>query len=531
MPENFNIPSTNEQNPNDSWDNMDTKAETNNSEPGLADRIRSEMTLAEINELDIKNLPDAEYEAVKERVKQFRETGNAGPIVDESTKVVEEKIEKVEQIEKVEKPELSPEVQELKQKAEKHSGFNSFLGNIANTLKNVSENVVEFVKDPKKLAALGLATAIAAGAGMVGYQSFSNQGNADSTRTETEESIEDNYESLTGYNKLDKLIDGSYEQDGNLGCFESEGKVSESAVGNPSLALEKIGVDPANATPEERGVVSEYMTYSMKYPAGFQAIAYGLDGFEGLSLNEAEDKIANMSDEEKAELQKQFQKIYENSEYSEEIGQGMYKNHGVAERADGRHSYFVESDLTGKNILVRETKLEDGTTVITKEKEDCANMLTEIEYRHPDGTTTVITINTPDEPTPGKGDPGEEKIKPKDAENLKRIDKKIQKDIADDIGTEEVVVHQEGPGERTDKPSSESYQGTEPKTTQNESSKAAEPVTVSPNNDYSQNKGGANSNEFAPVQENTEAQQKADESVTPPAEVGDQNALGDLGIN
>lgn len=398
MPENLNNPSTSEQNPNNSWDDMDTKAETNNSEPGLADRIRSKMTLAEINELDIKNLPDAEYEAVKERVKQFRETGNAGPIVDESTKVVEEKIEKVEQIEKVEKPELSPEVQELKQKAKEHSGFAGILN-----------KVKEVLKDPKtrrKVGAVALAAATAAGAiGFAGHEIAENLfGNADSTRTETEEPVEDNYESLTGYNKLDKLIDGSYEQDGNLGCFESEGKVSESAVGNPSLALEKIGVDPANATPEERGVVSEYMTYSMKYPAGFQAIAYGLDGFEGLSLNEAEDKIANMSDEEKAELQKQFQKIYENSEYSEEIGQGMYKNHGVAERADGRHSYFVESDLTGKNILVRETKLEDGTTVITKEKEDCANMLTEIEYRHPDGTTTVITINTPDEPTPGKGD-------------------------------------------------------------------------------------------------------------------------------
>lgn len=525
MPENFNSPSTNEQNPNDSWDNMDTKAEANNSEPGLADRIRSEMTLAEINELDIKNLPDAEYEAVKERVKQFRETGNAGPIVDESTKVVKEKIEKVEQIEKVEKPELSPEVQELKQKAEKHSGFAGILN-----------KVKEILKDPKtrrKVGAVALAAATAAGAiGFAGHEIVENLfGNADSTRTETEESIEDNYESLTGYDKLDKLIDGSYEQDGNLGCFESEGKVSESAVGNPSLALEKIGVDPANATPEERGVVSEYMTYSMKYPAGFQSIAYGLDGFEGLSLNEAEDKIANMSKKEKAEHQKQLQKTFENSEYSEEVGQGMYKNHGVAERADGRHSYFVESDLTGKNILVRETKLEDGTTVITKEKEDCANMLTEIEYRHPDGTTTVITINTPDEPTPGKGDPGEEKIKPKDAENLKRIDKNIQKNMADDIGTEEVVVHQGGPGERTDKPNSGSYQGTEPKTTQNESSKAAEPVTVSPNNGYSQDKGGANSNEFAPVQENKDAQQKADESVAQPAEVGDQNALGDLGIN
>ena len=217
-------------------------------------------------------------------------------------------------------------------------------------------------------------------------------------KDERQEKVE--VKDLTGIEALDEKIDGSFEQDDNVGCYEDSNKVHPNSVGNPDAVLKEMGVNPEDATPEQRGTASEYVTYSMKYPAAFQAIAYGIDGFEDLSLNKAEDKIANMSDEEKVNFQKQLHEFHENSEYSEEVGQGVYRNHGVTEREDGRHSYFVESDLTGKNILVRETKLNDGTIVTTKEKEDCANMLTEIEYRSPDGNTTVVKVNTPDEPTP-----------------------------------------------------------------------------------------------------------------------------------
>ena len=350
--------------------------ESEKKEANLADRIRNEMTLQEIEKLDIQKISDEEFAAVEERIKQFDETGNAGPITE---------------------TELPPKVQELKKKAVNNIAFKSALDNLVKDIK-------EIAKSPKRIiAALGL-TAMIAAAGIGGYKvgkEFLSNGADNGIKNE--QTTDDEIESLTGYDKLDRRIDGSFEQDDNLGCYESKGKVSDDAVANPDLVLQEMGIDPATATPEQRGVASEYITYSMKYPTAFQSIAYKLEGFENLSLNEAEDKISKMSDEEKANLKKQIQEKYENSEYSEEVGQGMYRNHGVAERADGRHSYFVESDLTGKNILVRETKLEDGTTVITREKEDCSNMLTEIEYRHPDGTTTVIAINTPDE-KPGKGD-------------------------------------------------------------------------------------------------------------------------------
>ena len=364
------------------------------------------MTLSEINELDIKNLPEDEYAAVKERIKYYRETGDAGPIKASANESVD-----------TTEVNLPPKVQETKEKAAKHSGFNRFINNTA-----------EVVKDPKKLAVLGLTAMIATGAAIGGYQvGKSLNGNAETSSTQSEESIGDEFESLTGYDKLDKLIDGSFSQDGNLGCYESEGKVSDTAIGNPDLVLKEMGIDPATATAEERGVVDEYMTYSMRYPAAAQAIAYEIEGFDGLSINEAEDKIANMSDEEKAEFQKELQKIYENSEYSFVDGQGVMENHGVAEVDGVRHSFGVESDLTGVQLIKRTTKLEDGSTAYTYIKEDCNNFIFVIEKENPDGTITTTTItvdtpntpdtpDTPDNPTPEPTPPGGHPAKNEQAE-------------------------------------------------------------------------------------------------------------------
>ena len=171
MPEEFNIRGNNEQSSDGSWEGMDVRAEAKNSESNLADRIRNEMTLTEINELDIKNLPDEEYAAVKERIKQFRETGNAGPIASEAMEVVKEKVEKAE---------LPPKIQETKEKAANHPGFNSFINKAG-----------DVVKDPKKLAALGLAAMIATGAGIAGYQIGNNlRSDAKSTGTEIEQNEE-----------------------------------------------------------------------------------------------------------------------------------------------------------------------------------------------------------------------------------------------------------------------------------------------------------------------------------------------------
>ncbi len=436
----------------------------------------------------------------------------------------------------------------------------------------------------KKAMAAIIAASLFTG-GVAGYfganlQQSSAESNSDQIRAE--QSVEKNFESLTGYDELDRMIDGSFEQDGNLGCYESEGKVSQNAVGNPNLVLEELGIDPATATPEQRGAVSEYLSYSMKYPAAFDAVALGAPGFDGLTINEAEDKIDSMADEEKENLQKFLQKSYEDSEYHTETGQGIYENHGVLDEDGNRHSIAVESDLTGAEVLVRETKLEDGSIVRTIVKEDCNNPVFEIEITKPDGTITKITVIPTDEPTPeptpvpptptgsegtgsegtgsegtgsegtgsegtgsegtgseGTGEEGTD-INPKDEENLIRIDKDIDENIEEDVKTDD-IKHDPNPGvteeEKTDKPSSDDYQGTEPQVTQNNDSKPAEQVEVKhEENNYSENKGGAHSNEYAPVQENQEAQKKADASETkvqdaPTSDQEVDDALNDLGIN
>ncbi len=436
----------------------------------------------------------------------------------------------------------------------------------------------------KKAMAAIIAASLFTG-GVAGYfganlQQSSAESNSDQIRAE--QSVEKNFESLTGYDELDRMIDGSFEQDGNLGCYESEGKVSQNAVGNPNLVLEELGIDPATATPEQRGAVSEYLSYSMKYPAAFDAVALGAPGFDGLTINEAEDKIDSMADEEKENLQKFLQKSYEDSEYHTETGQGIYENHGVLDEDGNRHSIAVESDLTGVEVLVRETKLEDGSIVRTIVKEDCNNPVFEIEITKPDGTITKITVIPTDEPTPeptpvpptptgsegtgsegtgsegtgsegtgsegtgsegtgseGTGEEGTD-INPKDEENLIRIDKDIDENIEEDVKTDD-IKHDPNPGvteeEKTDKPSSDDYQGTEPQVTQNNDSKPAEQVEVKhEENNYSENKGGAHSNEYAPVQENQEAQKKADASETkvqdaPTSDQEVDDALNDLGIN
>ena len=166
----------------------------------------------------------------------------------------------------------------------------------------------------------------------------------------------------------------------------------------------------------------------------------------------------------------------------------------------------------------------------------------------PDPPTPPTPPTPPDPPVPPvpptpRTPPEPEKPAPKDGENLERIDDQILDDIADDIGTGEVIVTP-NPGvsdeDLTEKPSGDDYQGTEAETKQNEASEQAEQVQqqVSEENDYSEDRGGANegnANEH-PVQPNDEGQSRADEgekseSETPHTSEEAKDTLSDLGIN
>lgn len=130
--------------------------------------------------------------------------------------------------------------------------------------------------------------------------------------------------------------------------------------------------------------------------------------------------------------------------------------------------------------------------------------------------------------------------KPKDTENLKRIDEKIEKDIEDDIGTDDLVITP-NPGvsdeDITEKPSDEDYTGTQPNIEQNEESKTAEIVQpTQPENNYSEDKGGANDeNGYKPIQENDSGKKEADQKEikqenAPTGEKELENALRNIGI-
>ncbi len=200
--------------------------------------------------------------------------------------------------------------------------------------------------------------------------------------------------SLTGYEVLDETIDGTFLQYDNIGCYESEEKTSPNAVGNPNIVLRAIGINPEEATAEQRGAAQEYFVFSMEEPAASVAIVGNFKGFEGLTQDEAENKIHNMSDEEKADLQDQLKAYFDKTEYHYETGSGPYRNQYIYTDKNGeKHSGFVESDLTGKRILVGVTTLDDGTTITWMSKEDCGNNEDRIIVTPPDGPPEVIIID------------------------------------------------------------------------------------------------------------------------------------------
>lgn len=248
----------------------ETSKEVEKNEPSLANRIKNEMTLSEINELDIKNLPEDEYAAVKERIKYYRETGDAGPIKASANESVD-----------TTEVNLPPKVQETKEKAAKHSGFNRFINNAA-----------EVVKDPKKLAAIGLTAMIATGAAIGGYQvGKSLNSNAE---TKPDKQIEEQEEAETEIG----IKDGY----GEKGMYLSENKPSELSFGSAVEVAEVCDGDECEMvkyTAENQ--VESMASYLAHLPKQLQP-----EGFKDLSITETEQKLESLSDEEYEKVQKEF---------------------------------------------------------------------------------------------------------------------------------------------------------------------------------------------------------------------------------
>lgn len=161
---------------------------------------------------------------------------------------------------------------------------------------------------------------------------------------------------------------------------------------------------------------------------------------------------------------------------------------------------------------------------------------TGLEGTGSEGTDGTGLEGTGDEGTgsEGTGNEGTDVIESKDAKNLERIDQNILDDIADDIGTGAVTIDNEDtiPVNQetvTVAPDESDYEGIEATIVENDQAPAAEPIqeTISEENNYSENRGGANADEYAPAAANA-AEIPASEA---PSTVGQaDDTLRDLGI-
>ena len=155
---------------------------------------------------------------------------------------------------------------------------------------------------------------------------------------------------------------------------------------------------------------------------------------------------------------------------------------------------------------------------------------TEPTGTEPTGTEPTGSEPTGSEPTANNEGTTPPSITPKDASNMTRIDNQIQSDIANDIGSEQVTVHQTSAENQPVTSQPQSSNQTAPAVVQNEAAPAATPVQPSaPANVVSENKAPANE-QVQNVAPNTAAQQQADAAKIEVVEPTDDE-LAAFGIN
>lgn len=412
-------------------------------------------------------------------------------------------------------------------------------------------------------AAVALAAIIAAGA-LIGVGLTNRNSNRDN-KPQTEDSVDaDN-----GSGENNEAL-GIYDGYGELGMWLSENKAGEFNFANAAEVAPLFNNDECEMVKyTARNQVESMADYMANLPEDLQ-----LDGFKGLSILETEQKLQSLSNEEFESVRAQFdqtidsaftRRVTVNGEqqnaYMRLIDPSKPATHDNMElvecttnESNLEVTQFYWVDANGNEIGTMNMKLipvyDDNGDIVSFE--GCEQVINpagskvqlygglETIIETPDVPSTPTTPEIPETPeTPDTPDTPET-IAPKDAENLERIDENIQEDIATDIDTGEVnVIPTEtvSQADLTEQPSAQDYQGTEPTIVQNEASGPAEEVQaqISPENNYSQDLGGANADEYAPVQENTAAQAVADAAEIPieqaPTE-GEalENALNDLGI-
>ena len=364
---------------------------------------------------------------------------------------------------------------------------------------------------------------------------------------------------------------GIYDGYGEKGMWLSDSKGGSYDFASAKETAEACDSDECEMMKyTSRNQVESYADYIANLPEELQP-----EGFKGLTILEAEKKLEGLSDEDYDAVKQQFDGVIDGAFTRDVTLNGDYHNSYMRLIDPSKPATHDNMELVECTTHENGTKAvemywtDDGTahgkvmgTMTVKISRDGNGSITGgcMQIVNPYGTHSNIYTGMPDivenpettpeipttppettPPTTPPETPPDETIKPKDPDNLTRIDEQILDDIAEDIGSKEVhVTPNSGVSDDdiTERPSSDAYQGTSPTIVQNDASRDAEPVQeqVSPENDYSQDRGGAHSDEYAPVQDNPEAQAAADAAEIPIEEAPTsgqelQDVLGDLGIN
>ena len=335
---------------------------------------------------------------------------------------------------------------------------------------------------------------------------------------------------------------GIYDGYGEKGMYLSENKTGELNFAAAQEVAEVCDNDEVEMTKyTAHNQVESFADYLANLPEELQP-----EGFKGLSILETEAKLESMSDEDYSAIEKEFGNIMDKAFTRRVSAEGEYQNAYMKwKNPDGDKIHenmdIVDCTTTESGITVNQFYWLDDEgneigsmtiKIIYDENGDIVGGCMQVINRKGEKPHLYEGMESVPDPTPTPSPKPTETPAPKDAENLERIDEQILEDTAKDIGTEQVTVL---PAEEvsyetiTSEPSADIYQGTSPTIVENQAATTAEPVqeqSISENNSYNVNLGGANANEYAPVQANPEAQTTADEAEIPASEAPGVNDIG-----
>ncbi len=401
-------------------------------------------------------------------------------------------------------------------------------------------------------------TSIFGGGGNISVNSMGN------TQTRTETQAEYSVDADNAYGETNEVSNDRNSGYSKLGLYDSEYKAKPVDFAYAAEVTEAVGENPHDHVE----YVADNMSEAFAGYYAFSSIDGETENVETLSelVKNTENSLEKQTDEEYGNTLEQWKQWLNESEAEPIELNGNYASLGIIKQnPDGGYDYENMYLDVGENYengtqAIKFTHRNpntgeiDGTLIVKINgcEQPVVKVVTPENYAtYTEAAQPETQPKTPETPpetqpetqpktpeTPPETPP--ETIAPKDEENLERIDENINNDIAEDIGTDEINItptEEVSAEDITEQPSAADYQGTEPTIIQNEASAPAEQIQeqVSPENNYSQDLGGANANEYAPVQENEAAQAAADAAEIPieqaPTE-GEalENALNDLGI-